>query len=70
MVGTNAKESSVEIGAIVPGGAGLRGGGTGMSEDEFEMTINPREDHSSPGAVLEAVVVCAVVGVLEAYAEA
>jgi hypothetical protein len=58
-VGTRAKESSVEIGAIVPSVVGLRKGGTGISEDDLEeATINPRGDQGSsvalaaPGALV------------------
>ena len=41
-MGTKAKDISLEIGAIVPGGAGLRNGGIGISEvDVGDATINP-----------------------------
>ena len=71
MVGAKAKDSSLEIGAIVQGRAGLRNGGTGMSEHDFgDVAINPRENQSSPGALAVPVVVCDVVGVLEVFAEA
>jgi hypothetical protein len=67
VVGTRAKESSLEIGAIVPGGAGLQNGGTGMSEVDFgDVTINPSGDQGGS----ESVVACAAVEVLDAYAEA
>ena len=47
VVGTKAKESSLEIGAIVPGRAGLQNGGTGISDVGIgDATINPGGGHS------------------------
>ena len=64
MVGIKAKVSSVEIGAIIPGRAGLRNGGTGISDVGIgDATINPGGDQTLPGALVELVEACAVVAV-------
>ena len=51
VVGAKAKESSVEIGAIVPGPVGLQNGDVGISGDGIgDATINPGADQSCPAA--------------------
>ena len=66
-MGTKAKDSSLEIGAIVLGGVGLRNGGIGISEVGFgDATINPGWDQGGPVAVVELDGVCAVVVIMVA----
>ena len=61
----NAKESSGEIGAIVPGLTGLREGGAGLAAGVLgDATINPEGDQGGPVVVA----VAAAAAVLVAYA--
>ena len=52
-MGARAKDSSVEMGAIVPRGVGLRSGGVGIAGvKRGGATINPRRDQGGPVGVV------------------